>query len=313
MKLFGHIEQLGQLAGPLSLAIGVFDGVHAGHRAVIKHAITQARAVHGNSVVVSFRPHPQRILNPAVAPRLLTSTPHKLRILQRMGIDNLLMIPFTRNFSKLTSEAFIDQLHSAAAGLHSIAVGQSWAFGRGREGNLDTLRKLGRHYGFQVTGVPEVEYQGSKVSSTRIRKAMAEGNLKAATAMLERPPSLFGTVIEGDQLGRKLGFPTANISVQNEQLPPPGVYAAMTFLYNDPLPSVINLGHKPTVSGTKAAMQLEVHILDFNANLYGTDIEVEILQLLRPEQKFDSLESLKQQIAKDVAHAREVTGKRCRQ
>ena len=306
MRYLESIDQLSSLDGPLALAIGVFDGVHIGHQAVIGHAVGQAARAGGTAVVVSFRPHPQRILNPDVAPGLLTSTPHKVRILQRIGVENLLMIAFSREFSRLTPQEFIARLCAAAPALHSISVGAGWSFGRNREGNLELLGELGAHHGFEVTGVPEVHFQGKPVSSTRIREAVAGGDFAAVNAMLGRPLSLFGTVVEGRRIGREIGFPTANVSIQNEQLPPPGVYAAHTMLHTEPLPSVVNLGRRPTVADEHGAVGLEVHVIDFYANLYGIEIEVEILEPLREERKFDSLEELRGQIEYDVARAREI-------
>lgn len=306
MRLIEDIPRLAGVPGPLSLAIGVFDGVHAGHQAVIRHAVAQAAESGGEAVVVSFRPHPQRILRPEVAPRLLTSTPHKVRILSRLGIENLLLVPFTRAFSRLGGDEFIRRLVDSARGIHSVSVGRSWEFGHQRSGNLDLLRRMGEAAGFRVTGVGEVLHDGEPVSSTRIRRAVGSGDLAAAEAMLRRRLSLFGVVVEGRHEGRDLGFPTANVRVQNEQLPPNGVYAAHALLHTERMPAVVNLGIRPTLDPGRSDPVLEAHILDFNANLYGTELEIEIIRRLRDEQRFESADALRRQIAQDVALARQL-------
>lgn len=306
MRILDAISQLNECQRPVALAIGVFDGVHIGHRAVIADASARAQAAGGDAVVVTFKPHPQRILRPDVAPKLLTSTPHKVRILRRMGIRNLLLVPFTAAFAQMPPEEFVYELTGSlgVGGLSSVSVGQSWCFGRKRSGNLDLLRRMGTELGFEVCGIREVEHRGQPVSSTRIRRLIEEGALEEAATLLGRQVSLFGTVVEGDRLGRRLGFPTANIAVQSEQLPPPGVYAAAVRIHDEPLPAVANLGYRPTVAGGSPTLVFEVHILDYTANLYGTELEVDLLGKLREEQKFRSLDELGEQIQRDVEAVR---------
>ncbi len=312
MRLIESIAGLGECRPPLSLAIGVFDGVHTGHQAVIGDAVKRAQAHGGEAVVVTFVPHPQRILRPQEEPKLLTPTPHKIRILQRSGVANLLLIPFTREFSLMEPEEFLHALAAACGphGLASISVGRTWCFGRDRKGDLDLLRRVGAELGFEVAGISEVIVGGLPVSSTRIRALIKEGALDEAAALLGRPVSVFGTVVAGDCLGHKLGFPTANISVQSEQLPPTGVYVAAARIHNEPMPAVANLGYRPTMARGNPSLAFEVHILDFSANLYGVPLEVDLLCKLREEKKFDSEDALRTQIQSDVAAAREIHARR---
>ena len=287
------------------LAIGVFDGVHLGHRAVIDRAIADAKAARGTPVVVTFDPHPVRVLRPEKAPRLLTSTPHKLRLIRALGIDHLLIIPFDLAFAGTPPDEFIRQLAAAGRPLREICVGHQWSFGKGRAGNLEMLARLGGELGFDEVGVPAVEVDGRIVSSTLIRQAVEAGDLANAARLLGRDYTILGTVVEGRRLGRTLGFPTANLSAHNEQFPPNGVYAVEVLLNGDaPRGGVANIGVRPTVAEAGGERLLEVHIFDFDAALYGTDLEVVFRHFLRPEQKFSTLEALRAQIARDAEQAR---------
>lgn len=302
MKLLQAISELAGLPGPVFLAIGVFDGVHLGHQAVIGEAVKDAREEGGSAVVVTFDPHPQRILRPEAAPRILTSTPHKLQLLRQLGIAHTLLVKFDATFAATSPETFIRELSGASKPLGGICVGQQWSFGKNRVGNLDLLRLLGNELGFKVTGVPEVEENGMPVSSTLIRQAVCDGDLALASRLLGRPYGILGRVEHGEQLGAQLGFPTANLSAHSEQFPPDGVYAVKAILpEGTPLPAVANIGFRPTVGGKKRL--LEVHIPNFSGDLYGQEIEAIFGEKLRGEIKFDSLEALKEQIAKDVKHA----------
>lgn len=307
MRLLECIDELSACRRPISLAIGVFDGVHIGHQAVIGDAVSRAKLHGGEAVVVTFKPHPARILRPEEAPRLLTATPHKSLILQRIGVENLLFIPFTREFAMIEPDDFVLRLVDGCGKgcLASISVGQAWCFGRDRKGNLSLLRRMGRELGFEVRGVPEVVAGGQPVSSTRIRRLIKEGALDEASGMLGRAVSVFGTVVEGNKIGRTLGFPTANICVQSEQLPPNGVYVAAARVHGDPMPAIANLGYRPTMEAATPSFAFEVHILDYSANLYGLALEIDLLTKLREEQKFESPDSLREQIACDIAAARD--------
>ena len=307
MELLTHPNDLAAL-GPAYLAIGVFDGVHLGHRAVIGRAVEDARREPGAaSVVVTFDPHPLKVLRPQAAPRLLTSSPHKRQVFAALGATHCLTLPFDAEFSVTPPEEFIGSLVRAGRPVREICVGFNWSFGRGRAGNLELLNRLGDRHGFAVVGLPSVSVDGETVSSTRIRRAVERGDLGAAARMLGREFTVLGTVVKGQQLGRQLGFPTANLAAHNEQFPPDGVWAVEAILPDGGrrLPGIVNLGYRPTVAKPGGERLLELHLFDFDADLYGQDVEVAFRTFLRPERKFDGVEALRAQIARDVAEARQ--------
>jgi len=300
LKVLTGIPELATVPGPVFLAIGVFDGVHLGHRAVILRALEGAKKAGGNAVVVTFDPHPVRILRPDVAPRLLTSTQHKIRLIHDLGISHLLVIPFNAAFAATPPEEFILNLHRACKPLREICVGHQWSFGHDRAGNLEMLKIWGDKLGFDEVGVRAVEIGGTVVSSTLIRSLVEKGDLREAARFLGREFTVFGTVIEGSRLGHELGFPTANLGTHNEQFPPDGVYAV------EAMHGERNYqGVRPTIRNQSGERLLELHLFDFNRDIYGEDVEVVFRKFLRPERKFPNLEELKAQIARDAADARE--------
>lgn len=300
------IAELAGLPGPLFLAIGVFDGVHLGHQAVLLRARDDAREAGGTAVAVTFDPHPVRVLRPEQAPRLLTSTPHKLQLIRDLGVAHILLIPFDHAFAAMKPADFIRALVAAARPLREICVGFEWSFGKGRAGNLALLEKLGAELGFAEVGVPAVEMDGEIVSSTLLRGTVETGDLRRAARLLGREFTILGTVIEGDHIGKTLGFPTANLSAHNEQFPPNGVYAVEARRGAQTLPGVVNIGVRPTIKTTRGERVLEVHLFDFDQTIYGEDLEITFRKFLRPEQKFPSLDALRTQIAQDTIRAREV-------
>lgn len=306
MQTLTSIASLSAVTGPVHLAIGFFDGVHAGHQEVIGHARHRAAESGGTAVVATFDPHPLKFLRPDIAPRLLTSTRHKALIMERLGISHLLVIPFDANMAALEPDEFVARLAAACRPLACITVGQSWAFGRGRTGTLATLERLGKVSGFAAHGICPVTAGGEPVSSTRIRQAVERGDFTEAALLLARDYSVLGTVIHGRHLGNQLGFPTANLALESEQLPPLGVYAVRALVQGALHHGVANLGHRPTVDGDSSERHLEVHLFDFAADIYGETMEVRFIQRLREEQQFESLDALKAQIARDAAHARDV-------
>ncbi|MEY2481171.1 MAG: riboflavin kinase / adenylyltransferase [Verrucomicrobiota bacterium] len=304
MEILRSIPELARLRGPLFLAIGVFDGVHVGHQAVISTSATHAKAAGGTPVVVTFDPHPAKVLRPENAPHLITATQHKIALIRQLGVAHLLVIQFDRTFAATPPEEFVLQLVRHSKPLREICVGHEWSFGKGRAGNLDLLKKLGARNDFAVTGIPPVTVDGKVVSSTAIRRAIEAGDLKSAASMLGREYTILGTVEAGEHVGHKLGFPTANLSAHSEQFPPDGVYVAEAKIDNKIYRGVINLGLRPTVSDKKERI-LEVHLLDFDREIYGKDVEVRFLRYLRGEQKFENAAALSAQIARDVQQARE--------
>jgi riboflavin kinase/FMN adenylyltransferase len=306
MEILQSIPELERLHGPVFLAIGVFDGVHRGHQAVISTSADHARAASGTPVVVTFDPHPEKVLRPEGAPHLLTATEHKIALIRALGVEHLLIISFDKQFAATEPEEFVQKLIAHSKPLREICVGHEWSFGKNRRGNLDLLKGLGADSNFDVVGIPPVKINGAVVSSTAIRQAIEKGDFAKAAEMLGREYSVLGTVAHGDNLGKKIGFPTANLSAHSEQFPPNGVYAAEARIDSELHPGVINLGVRPTVSSGKSERVLEIHLFDFNRDIYGRDVEVRFLKFLRPEKKFEDLDALVQQIRQDVEQARQL-------
>jgi riboflavin kinase/FMN adenylyltransferase len=306
MKILRSISELQDVHGPVTLSIGVFDGVHLGHQAVLGSAMEDAAENGSSAVALTFDPHPARVLRKDRVPRLLTSTPHKARLIEKLGMPWLLVVKFDEEFAAKPAEEFIRELAAACKPLRRICVGEQWVFGHNRTGNVALLQKLGAELGFTVTETPAVAIHGEPVSSTRIRKSVEHGDLGVARMLLGRDYTILGTVEHGDELGRKLGFPTANLRAHNEQYPPDGVYAVRVQIEKDPLPGVANVGYRPTVSGAIAERRLEVHVFDFDGDLYNRDIDVDFISFLRGEKKFESLDALKAQIIEDSKKARQL-------
>jgi len=305
MKILRSIPELARLPGPIFLAIGVFDGVHRGHQAVISTSAEHARSANGTQVVVTFDPHPMKVLRPKEAPHLLTATQHKIKLIRDLGVQHLLVIKFDKAFASTAPEDFVHQLVMHSKPLREICVGHEWSFGKDRRGNLSLLRKLGAQFDFHVVGIEAVTLGNREpVSSTAIRHAIETGDLAKAAEMLGREYTILGTVVRGENLGKKIGFPTANLSAHNEQFPPNGVYFAQASVNGTIYPGVVNLGYRPTVSSGNSERVLEIHLLDFDHDIYGKDIEVRFVRYLRTEQKFENLEALTRQIEVDVQQAR---------
>ena len=308
MEILHFIPELSRLNGPLFLAIGVFDGVHRGHQAVISTSADHARAVNGTPVVVTFDPHPEKVLRPQSAPHLLSATRHKIALIRALGVGHLLIINFDKQFAATEPEDFVGQLATHSKPLQEICVGHEWSFGKNRRGNLDLLKKLGAKMNFHVIGVTPIKSNDEVVSSTAIRRAVERGDFARAAAMLGREYTILGTVVRGDDLGKKIGFPTANLSAHSEQFPPNGVYAAETRINGEVHRGVLNLGVRPTITSGKSERVLEVHLFDFNREIYGKDVEVRFVKFLRPEMKFKNVDELTAQIRRDVDQARELFG-----
>jgi riboflavin kinase/FMN adenylyltransferase len=300
------IAELEEVQRPLHLAMGVFDGVHLGHQAVIGTAVEGARGSGGVAGVLTLEPHPIQILAPGQAPRrILVSLEHKERLLASLGVTVLLVLRFDETMARQSAEEFGEHLFSVAA-LRQMVAGEDWKFGRERRGTIDLLRRLGEPHGVEVTAVPAVMLKGERVSSTRLRRALRDGNLQAASEMLGRSYTVMGTVVRGEQLGRKLGAPTANIMLDDEQLPPDGVYVVTATIGEgkETHRGVANLGMRPTVNGERRL--LEVHLLDFEGDLYEAGVEVCFGLRLRSEKKFKDQEELREQIRRDLKEAREL-------
>ena len=298
-----RLEDLPGLGESLHLALGVFDGVHLGHQAVIGRAVAAARRDGGLAGVVTFHPHPCRAVRPASAPpSLLATLDHKAGIVAGLGVDLFVPVRFDEALSRMSAGDFLDLLTRGP--VKTVAVGEDWRFGRDRAGDVPMLAAQSRVRGYRLETVDFVQFEGERISSTRIRQAVRDGNLEAASGMLGRPYSICGEVERGDALGRRIGFPTANVFTGDAQLPPDGVWVvradAGDGVWRD---GVANLGVRPTLAGS--ARRLEVHLLDFSGDLYGKSLDVRFLQHLRGERKFSSVEALQERIGLDVAEARE--------
>jgi riboflavin kinase/FMN adenylyltransferase len=287
----------------VSVAIGMFDGVHLGHQQLIRQALADAEQHEGAAVVVSFDRHPNTIVAPAHVPPMIYSQPQKLRAIASLGADFTLVIPFTKEFSAQPADEFIRSLTSALAPVHSICVGSSFVFGHRRSGNVSLLQELGRELNFIVRGIAAVSLDSEVVSSTRIRDTVRAGELDHASQMLGREYALSGTIIRGDDLGKKLGFPTANLDVEGRLVPPAGVYSAHAYVNGVRHRAAVNIGVRPTLGDAAPQLRVEAHLLDFSGDLYGKDLELTFVEKLREERKFASLEELRAQIGRDVSEA----------
>jgi riboflavin kinase/FMN adenylyltransferase len=289
----------------VAIAIGVFDGVHLGHQQVLNHALADADAAGGISLALTFDKHPSQIVAPARAPRLIYSMSQKLDEIERLGITAAWVIRFDQAFSQISARDFVRLLAVEFKPLTSISVGETFTFGHKREGNVQLLKVMAAEFGFEVNPVPPVLSSGVVISSSRIRSAIAAGNLGEASLLLGRPYAIMGTVLQGAGLGRQIGFPTANIDVSGLVLPPAGVYAVTTEIDNKKVLGAANLGYRPTVSQSSKDLTFEVHLLDWAGDLYGKELRVTMRRKLRDEMKFASLQELKNQIAADTQKASE--------
>ena len=304
MTLIHTANELAAGNRKVCLAIGFFDGVHLGHQQIIRQTITDARKHGALALVITFDHHPNTIVAPARVPPLIYSLPQKLRTIESLGPEATLVIRFDQAFSQKTGEAFIRELAGAWSGIQSICVGANFHFGYKRSGNVELLKKLGNELKFSVHGMAAVSLDGEPVSSTRIREAIRSGDLDAASQMLGRAYSIAGPVIEGDKLGRKLGFPTANLDAAGLALPPSGVYAIHAIVSGKTHRAVLNIGTRPTLGEPNPPLRVEAHLLDFNGELYGQELEIVFAEKLRDEKKFPSVDELKAQIARDIERAK---------
>lgn len=292
--------------------IGNFDGLHLGHQAILARLAEKAREFALPSTVITFEPHPQEYFNPGDRPARLTSFREKLEVLEGLPIDRVLCLPFNSGLAGMPAESFIDRVLVNGLGLRCLVVGDDFRFGRQRQGDIAMLRAAGKREGFEVLVMEALERDGGRISSTRIREELRRGDLPEAARLLGRPYRLAGLVVAGDQRGRELGFPTANVHLQRRAFargaaphpaPLAGVFAVRVFgIGPEPMQGVANIGTRPTVDGTKCV--LEVHVLDFQGDLYGRHLQVEFHVRLREERRFPDVGALARQIAADVEAAR---------
>jgi len=299
MQIFRHYEQVPESARGATVAIGNFDGVHKGHQALLQHA----RALGEKLGVLVFEPHPQEFFRPDTPRFRLTPFRAKARLLEQHGVDLLFALHFDAAFASLSADEFIEKVLVQGLGVRHVIVGEDFCFGKGRKGNLALLQARSKELGFGVTTFSLIgEGDLSKISSTNIREALRDGNPEAATALLGHPWTVEGRVETGDRRGRTIGFPTANVSLEGYLEPALGVYAVRVEVDGRKYGGVANFGRRPTFD--KKDVLLEVHIFDFEGDIYGQPIVVSFISFLRPEMKFAGLDALKAQIAKDCEAAR---------
>jgi riboflavin kinase/FMN adenylyltransferase len=306
MKVVFDAAALQPAPRPVCAAIGVFDGVHLGHQRVLDQTITDAARHQAVSVVVTFDRHPNAVVAPASVPPLIYSLEKKLEVLASFDVEAAYVIRFDKAFSQIPGEQFVRGLERDFQHIKSICVGDGFMFGAGRSGNIALLRKLGGELDFTLRALRDVELDGQSVSSTRIRDAVRAGDFALAGRMLGRPYALRGTVIKGEGLGRKLGFPTANLKISGLLTPPPGVYAAETHIAAAHYRAAVNIGHRPTIHSADPQLHVEAHLLDFDGDIYGQAVELVFLKKLREEVKFPTPAALRAQIAEDVRQTRKL-------
>ncbi len=303
MEIIRDLAALARHSYPVT-AIGNFDGVHLGHRAILKAAIDHARAAGGTAFALTFDPLPAKVLAPARAPRLILTPDDKLEMLRLSGTDGVIVLDFTRELSRLSPRDFVRDYLRAKIGVREVVVGHSVSFGHNRAGNAAMMVALGREFGFDTEVVGPIKIDGLEVSSTKVREAIAAGDLRGAARLLGRYHFLRGPVVRGRERGRTIGFPTANLASETECIPPDGVYATRVILDDGAYPAITNIGMRPTFSETERS--IEAHIFDFTRDLYGTCIKLELVERIRAERKFDSADALKAQIALDLSKVREI-------
>ncbi len=286
------------------VTIGNFDGIHIGHQAILQQARAEADRLNVPVVVVSFEPHPGKVLFPQKAPEIIKTNKQKRDLLRANGVDYYFVLQFTPEFSRMEPETFIEEILVGTLGASAILVGEGFAFGRKRRGSVTMLREMGTAHGYEVVPVSHVEVDGEVVSSSRIRTLLKNGRIRQANQLLGRRYYMEGIVIRGERLGRKLGYPTANIMSENELVPMLGVYTTYTTVGDVRYDSVTNIGLKPTFGGKKIIV--ETHLFGFDREIYGERIRIEYLSFIRPEVKFEHVDELVAEIGRDCEIARRV-------
>jgi riboflavin kinase/FMN adenylyltransferase len=307
LKLFHSINDF-QSTKKTILTLGTFDGVHIGHKKILERITQNTENGKYESLVLTFFPHPRMVLQEKSEIKLLNTIAEKSKLLEETGIENLVIHPFNESFSRLTAEEFVHSILVDQFHIQKIIIGHDHRFGRNRTANIDDLIAFGAEYGFEVEQISAQEIQDVSVSSTKIRKALDEGNITLANDYLGYAYFLSGEVVKGKQLGRTIGFPTANIQIEEDykKIPKNGVYIVKTFIDNAAIFGMMNIGFNPTVNGQKQT--IEVNLFDFDADIYGQKLEISLLEYIREEQKFGSVDLLKEQLNKDKKTALDFVG-----
>ena len=306
MRIFNGLVGVEKIKKPV-ITIGTFDGVHLGHQKIIENLVQKANEVGGESVLMTFSPHPRMVLFPdSHNLQLIQTEEEKYKKLATTGIENCIIFPFTFEFSRLSAMEFVRDILVNKLNIHTIIIGYDHQFGRNREGNISYLQEVSSIYDFQAVEIPAREIDAVNVSSTKIRRAILEGEIELANQYLGNPYILSGKVIQGNQLGRTIGFPTANIQVNDATkiIPGNGVYLVQVNYREFLLNGIMNIGVRPTV-GESVENRIEIHIFDFNEDIYGQELQVLVIKKVRNEFKFDSVDQLASQIAEDIRFARD--------
>ena len=298
LKIFNSIKSF-NATKPTIVTIGTFDGVHLGHQKIVAQITKNAHALNCESLVLTFFPHPRMVLQESTEMKQLNTLNEKIALLDNLGIDNLVVHPFDKEFSRLTAEEFVKKVLVDVFKIKKIIIGHDHRFGRNRTATIDDLINFGGTYGFEVEQISAEEINEVSISSTKIRNALLEGNIELATNYLGYDYSLTGIIFKGKQLGRTIGYPTANITIEEDYklIPNNGVYIAKSVLNGKTVFGMMNIGTRPTVDGTKQT--IEINFFDFKQDLYGQKITISLLHRMRSEQKFESIDALKNQLGKD--------------
>lgn len=307
MKVYYSLSEFTLLPNGV-VTSGTFDGVHLGHQKILNRVREVSKTIGGESVILTFHPHPRMVISGVNDLKLLSTVDEKIALIEQSGIDHLVIIPFTREFSELSSEEFINRILVEKIGTKKLVIGYDHRFGKNREGGFDYLKANATRYGFSIEEIPRQDIEHLTVSSSRIRHSLLTGDVNLAKEFLGRPYSLSGTVVKGKQLGRTIGYPTANIQVPEEYklIPANGVYAVRVQYKEQFFGGMLNIGTRPTVDGTYRTT--EVNIFDFDREIYGEKLTVLFEEKLRNEVKFNGLEELKAQLAADKINARKIVG-----
>lgn len=296
-----HYDYTGYDAQNAAITIGVFDGVHKGHVAILNRILEMARKINGESVVVTFWPHPRLVLKQDKSIKLINTLEEKQKLLEKLGIDHLIIIPFTEEFAQQTSEEFIKHILIDKLHVKHLVVGFNHHFGRGREGNFDQIQQFAQMYNFDVERLDAKLVENEHVSSTKIRNALGIGDIQTANSFLGYNYSITGSVVDGNKIGRDIGFPTANIQIDHDfkLLPKEGVFIVEAEIDNQKYPAMLNIGFKPTINQPEKTLSIEAHIIGFSENIYKKSITIYFHKRIRDELKFDNIEQLKNQLLSD--------------
>lgn len=304
MAVFYNTEELKSFNNTV-ITIGTFDGVHLGHLTILQQVVAHAKELGGESIVLTFEPHPRKLLFPDQPIRIITPLEEKIKLITQAGIDHVFVVPFTTSFAALSAEAYIKDFLVKYLHPKGIVIGYDHQFGHDRAGNIKLLQAYENELGFRVYEIPAKQIEEAAVSSTKIRNSLTAGNVTDANKMLGRQYSLKGTVVSGAQLGRTLGFPTANVKPKDPEqiIPGNGVYAIKATVGTETFYGMINIGIRPTVSN-ELSLHIEAHLFDFNKDIYNQEIEIVFAERLRDEQRFPSLDALKEQLGNDAVNAK---------